>query len=594
MIQKIKSIHSNSLQDKVSINNINTEKIYNNIFIILNVELYHNFYVYIYILHMINMRILKTHPLLKLVNSYVVDSPQPSNISYMWNMGSLLALCLIIQIITGITLAMHYNPSVTEAFDSVEHIMRDVNNGWLIRYLHANTASAFFFLVYLHIARGLYYGSYKAPRTLTWVIGTIIFILMIATAFLGYLHSPKWHELFLNISLLDIFSFFSNIINNNIFINTCIILFTISLVIFYLDNFILSHINIIKYIQLFSFIVIPFIIVIQSYNYIIISETINFVKGDNNVDLHAHGHVSVDKETGKAIGQGLNTIGSQIGLGAAMAGVGAAVAKGIAKSGMPPLQKAGLIIGASVAGGLSHSWISAANRGGIRAENITTLNANIGSHVSKFINDSSISPLQEFLYNGELMSYTCLGIVYILIIQLIFKLYLKDNVNLNLSKLLGDNINTKLKFYFNKVIKLNKQMSVTWIWFGILIILFGQSIGVYALYKLSSNLYSFIDGHISFNPNILNNTSTSDISAISIKDILITLELINYISLIAIVSLTILLMFKFHFNENINSIYIWLLIFTLILILAFAGYSYGNLYTNINSYVNMYINLINK
>jgi ubiquinol-cytochrome c reductase cytochrome b subunit len=132
------------------------------------------------------MRILKSHPLLKMVNSYVVDSPQPSNISYLWNFGSLLAFCLIIQIVTGVTLGMHYTPNVLEAFDSVEHIMRDVNNGWLIRYLHSNTASAFFFLVYLHIGRGLYYASYKAPRTLTWIIGTIILILMMATAFLGY------------------------------------------------------------------------------------------------------------------------------------------------------------------------------------------------------------------------------------------------------------------------------------------------------------------------------------------------------------------------------------------------------------------------
>jgi ubiquinol-cytochrome c reductase cytochrome b subunit len=132
------------------------------------------------------MRILKSHPLLRLINSYIIDSPQPSNISYLWNFGSLLAFCLIIQIITGVTLAMHYNPSVSEAFNSIEHIMRDVNNGWLIRYLHSNTASAFFFLVYLHIGRGLYYGSYRAPRTLVWTIGTIIFLLMMATAFLGY------------------------------------------------------------------------------------------------------------------------------------------------------------------------------------------------------------------------------------------------------------------------------------------------------------------------------------------------------------------------------------------------------------------------
>ncbi len=142
------------------------------------------------------MRIFKSHPLLKLVNSYVIDSPQPSNLSYLWNFGSLLAVCLIIQIITGVTLAMHYNPSVSEAFNSVEHIMRDVNNGWLIRYLHSNTASAFFFLVYLHIGRGLYYGSYRAPRTLVWTLGTVIFILMIVTGFLGLLHSPKWFKFY--------------------------------------------------------------------------------------------------------------------------------------------------------------------------------------------------------------------------------------------------------------------------------------------------------------------------------------------------------------------------------------------------------------
>jgi len=132
------------------------------------------------------MRILKSHPLLKLVNADVIDHSQPTNINYLWNFGSLLGLCLGIQIITGVTLAMHYNPSVAEAFNSVEHIMRDVNNGWLVRYLHSNTASAFFFLVYLHIGRGFYYGSYRAPRTLAWVLGVVILILMIGTGFLGY------------------------------------------------------------------------------------------------------------------------------------------------------------------------------------------------------------------------------------------------------------------------------------------------------------------------------------------------------------------------------------------------------------------------
>lgn len=131
------------------------------------------------------MRIFKNHPILKLVNSYVIDASQPSNLSYLWNFGSLLLCCLIIQIASGVTLAMHYNANVLEAFNSIEHIMRDVNNGWLIRYLHANTASAFFFLVYLHVGRGIYYGSYKNPRSLVWLIGTIILIVMMATAFLG-------------------------------------------------------------------------------------------------------------------------------------------------------------------------------------------------------------------------------------------------------------------------------------------------------------------------------------------------------------------------------------------------------------------------
>ena len=132
------------------------------------------------------MRILKNDGILRLANMYVIDASQPSNLSYLWNFGSLLLFCLIIQIATGITLAMHYNANVLEAFNSIEHIMRDVNNGWLIRYLHANTASAFFTFLYLHIGRGMYYGSYKTPRSLVWLIGAIIVVLMMATGFLGY------------------------------------------------------------------------------------------------------------------------------------------------------------------------------------------------------------------------------------------------------------------------------------------------------------------------------------------------------------------------------------------------------------------------
>ncbi len=112
--------------------------------------------------------------------------PTPRNLNYWWTFGGILSICLMIQIITGIVLAMHYTASSAEAFNSVERIMRDVNYGWLIRYVHASGASMFFIAVYIHMLRGLYYGSYKAPREMIWLLGCVIFILMIATAFFGY------------------------------------------------------------------------------------------------------------------------------------------------------------------------------------------------------------------------------------------------------------------------------------------------------------------------------------------------------------------------------------------------------------------------
>lgn len=132
------------------------------------------------------MRILKKHPILSIVNGMVIDLPAPSNLSYMWGFGSLLGLCLIIQLASGIFLAMHYCAHIDLAFASVEHIMRDVNAGWALRYIHANGASMFFIMVYIHIARGLYYGSYTKPREIVWGVGVIILILMMATAFIGY------------------------------------------------------------------------------------------------------------------------------------------------------------------------------------------------------------------------------------------------------------------------------------------------------------------------------------------------------------------------------------------------------------------------
>jgi len=116
----------------------------------------------------------------------LLDFPTPKNLNYWWTFGGILAFCLATQIITGIVLAMHYVPSGEGAFNSVQHIMRDVNYGWLIRYIHANGASMFFLAVYIHMFRGLYYGSAKAPRELLWLIGCAIYVCMMAAAFFGY------------------------------------------------------------------------------------------------------------------------------------------------------------------------------------------------------------------------------------------------------------------------------------------------------------------------------------------------------------------------------------------------------------------------
>nr|YP_008993102.1 cytochrome b [Cynoglossus puncticeps]AFB71285.1 cytochrome b [Cynoglossus puncticeps]WOV66955.1 cytochrome b [Cynoglossus puncticeps] len=126
----------------------------------------------------------KSHPVMKIVNDALIDLPSPSNISAWWNFGSLLGLCLIAQILTGLFLAMHYTADISMAFSSVAHICRDVNYGWLIRNLHANGASFFFICIYMHIGRGLYYGSYLNMET--WNTGVILLLLVMATAFVGY------------------------------------------------------------------------------------------------------------------------------------------------------------------------------------------------------------------------------------------------------------------------------------------------------------------------------------------------------------------------------------------------------------------------
>ncbi|MBY6242020.1 cytochrome b N-terminal domain-containing protein [Methylosinus sp. Sm6] len=125
-------------------------------------------------------------PILGFLHESFVAYPVPKNLNYLWTFGAILSVMLIAQILTGVVLTMHYTPETTLAFDSIEHIMRDVNWGWALRYAHANGASMFFLAVYIHIFRGMYYGSYKEPREVLWILGVVIFMLMMATGFLGY------------------------------------------------------------------------------------------------------------------------------------------------------------------------------------------------------------------------------------------------------------------------------------------------------------------------------------------------------------------------------------------------------------------------
>ena len=439
------------------------------------------------------MRILKSHSLLKLVNSYLIDASQPSNISYLWNFGSLLLLCLVIQIITGVTLAMHYSPSVLEAFNSIEHIMRDVNNGWLVRYLHSNTASAFFFLVYLHIGRGMYYGSYKAPRTLVWVIGTVIFILMIITAFLGYWYSPKWHEFFLNISLYNVSIFINSIINKTVSINIYSSIFSLSLIIFYLDNWRLSNIKLFKYIQIITFISAPFFIFFLAHPHTMSASFINCVKDSN--DIHMQGHVSVDKETGKTLGQGVYNVDSNIGLGVSVAGISSAVATGVYKSSIPPFQKAGIIMAGGVVGGVVHIIASTVNHKNTQF-NSSSSNFSPNNGINNLVDlNANSSSLEILLQCINILSNIPLFLLFILSLQLFYR-FIKDEPELKFLNNIFPNSCEKIRVYIYKLIKLNKNMSVIYIMLAIIILIASLSAIIYTSFELINDLDKYIGIHL--------------------------------------------------------------------------------------------------
>jgi hypothetical protein len=312
-----------------------------------------------------------------------------------------------------------------------------------------------------------------------------------------------------------------------------------------------------------------------------------------NKDVNLHGHVKVDKEAGKAIGQGLQTIGSQIGLGATIAGVATAVSKAITKSGMPPVQKAGIILGSGIISGIAHSRISIMNR---NMNNDTNFNSSsstdASSNVSNFINDSISSPLQELLVNFEMMTYVCLSLIYIIVIQLLFKLYFKDEINFKIFSDLNANWRNNTNYYLNKIIKSNKQMSIIWTWIGILLITFALCFDAYTLHDVYNNIDSYVNIHNSLHSNSVYNNSY--IVNTSILDMILYSRILNFFSIFNMLILILSLIWKFYLKKSISNTIIWILIVLLILDLAFTAYIYNDLYTNIDSYVNMHLSMKNK
>lgn len=288
------------------------------------------------------------------------------------------------------------------------------------------------------------------------------------------------------ISICLYYGIFDNIISSPLsFISP--FLLVASLTLFYLDDFRLSDIRYIKYIQIFSFITIPLFIIYFLYNMsCVLSFDIASKVKENDINLH--GHVSLDKESAKILGQSINTVGSNIGLGATVAGISTAVGKTIAKSSVPPVQKAAIVIGGGLIGGLIHSGISHINRanswdGNITANNISKSTVN---SINKLVDDTAINPLEGLLFSIQGINSICLALILILIIQLYIRFYLKNTVNITW-------LNPNFNKYLNKLIDLNKKVSIIYIWLALLILLVGLTFSTYFSYEIYSNIDKYIE-----------------------------------------------------------------------------------------------------
>ncbi len=221
-----------------------------------------------------------------------------------------------------------------------------------------------------------------------------------------------------------------------------------------------------------------------------------YVEDPTNKGVNLHGHVNVTADAAKELSKAITTVGSNWGLGASMVGIGTAVGKAIAKSGMPPVQKAGIIVGGSVISGVGHSMITKINRNSVMLESNSAITTSNSNNISKFMDDTdSYSPLEGILSDINILNITCISLLFILIIQLCFKLYFNTYVKVNLNNYIGIRNSTNLEYYLNKIILLNKKMSTVFIWLIIIFVVLGLFFSYYGSYVLLHNIDSYITVH---------------------------------------------------------------------------------------------------
>ena len=350
----------------------------------------------------------------------------------------------------------------------------------------------------------------------------------------------------------------------------------LSLILLYLTDWKSSFYRLIL---IWLFLVVLFIYFLVIFDGVLLGNIVCNVGDVNNeigtkVNVSGHVHVN-DGEAGKSL---TNHVGIVGGMGVGVIGVGRAVAR----APIPPLAKAGVVLVGAAVGGVVEKIIN--NSGNVGTSSRSSINNGI---ISKLIDDSQVSVLQENFFLQMIFYLGCLYLVSFLVTQLIFKLYFKDSVTLDLSRFLGANLNSKLEYYLNKIILLNKRMSIFWMWFGILVIMYLISRFSYANYLMRTKIDDAINAHISFYP-LKDNLHFTDGS---LEEMLLYLQWGNYMCLVTLICLTVILLFRFHFNKNISAIYIWLLMVLLIVTLTYSAYISGDLYTNLDSYVYTYYNI---